>query len=243
MSNIMRHQGEKDGGISAIVWKGLALEHLRSGIGGYLYEDEFDWYIAASRYVLTQATAGTFAQDATAEGGVCLANAGSTTTRQGPNLQATGAGIKLSADSLVALEARVKLTANTTAPHFLLGLFEVDTTLVASSLLTSGGIGFSSLVDANKISAVCATASYAANTFVDSGKTFAVADQPWIQLGLRVEHGVARFYIDGDKVAEINTNLPASTVLLVPSLVVQSGGTTQPIVAIDWLKAAKSAWR
>lgn len=251
MSNIMRHASE--GGIfgatarrvlSAKVWQGIPIEHLRNGEGGYLFEDDFDTYTASDRWTLTQASAGTLARDATQKYGVALLDCNSTTVTQGVQMQASSAGFMLTSGGLIVFEAAIALADIATGPEFLAGLYEVDTTLIATSALAEEGIGFKSETDNNVLLATCKntageTTGTGATITAASYDKDTVAEGAWFRLGIRIEGTEkAKFYVNGVKKSEIALNLPASTLLLVPSFVCQSGGTTDPILHIDWVKAA-----
>ncbi len=66
-----------------------------------------------------------------------------------------------------------------------------------------------------------------------------LVDDTYVKLGFRVEGtDRVRIFVNGVEFSEkITSNIP--TVAMVPSLVCQSGGTTDPIVHIDWWRCVQ----
>ena len=200
----------------------------------YWADDFFD--LPTARYTATQATAGTFALD-DAVGGIALADCGSTTAGQGINVQAagtTGEIFKPAANKDIIFEARVRLTANATGPRFFLGLAQHDTSLIASALLTSQCIGFGSLTDDSVIIGHSKDGSSASTA---TSIQTAVAST-WYKLGFRViGTSTVKFYVDGVYKNSLSTYIPTTEMKF--TLVCQTGGTTQPVAAIDWVRIAQ----
>lgn len=200
---------------------------------GTLWEEDFTQLLTGS-YVATQATAGTFALDPDAPNGVALADCASATAAQGINVQFGTAGCFVpAANRNIYFEARVKAEDIATGPEFFLGLSVIDTTILASSALSANSIGFLSVTDNNVILASSKNADGAATA--SSIHTF--VDTEWVKLGFLLS-GVssARFFVNGVQKGIITTKIPAG-LSLIPSLVCQSGGTTDPIIHIDWGRA------
>jgi hypothetical protein len=229
----VKYAGDTTRGPSALVWQGYQLGALRDSIGGYLFEEEFNGYVDGDIWTLTQATAGTFDNDPTAQYGVGLLDCGSTTATQGVQIQAVGAGFKPTAGETILFECRVKAADIATGPEFLAGLFAVDTTLIATSALSANGYGFQSVTDDGVVLSVAKDAGSA-----ETGTGTTLVDDTWVKLGFRIDGLTkASYYVDGAKVNEETDGISAN--LVVPSFVCQSGGTTDPIVHIDWVKAAQ----
>lgn len=203
------------------------------GMGTFFFDDFVD--LPTGKYTATQATAGTFALD-DAEYGVALADCNSTTATQGINVQKPGECVKPAAGKTIWYECRVKAADIATGPEFFAGLAITDTTLVASSALSSQAIGFKSVTDDNVILATCKDGS--SETTASSIHTF--VDDAWVKLGFKVT-GTSKveFFVNGVSVGSITANIP--TTELTPSLVCQTGGTTDPIVHIDWHAVAAYA--
>lgn len=219
------------------LWKDCPREAIKSGIEeGIAFEDDFV-DILTGRYVITQATAGTFVLDTgtSIENGVVLADCNSATATQGINVQLSlAAAFKPQVGQDIWFEARIKAADIATGPEFFLGLAEQDTTIIASSAIsTANHIGFLSVTDDNVVlhsgeKASAAATGAAIHTFVDDA---------WVKLGFKVT-GLTKveFWVDGVKQAD-TFNLAAANIPIVsltPSIVCQSGGTTDPIVHLDW---------
>lgn len=187
--------------------------------------------LPTGKYTATQATAGTFALD-DAEGGVALADCNSTTATQGINIQlggTAGESFKPAAGRTIYFEGRVRADDIATGPEFFFGLAITDTSLIAGSALTSQAIGFKSVTDDNVLLATCKDGS--SETTAASIHTF--VDGTWVKLGFKViGTSKVEFYVDGVLKGSITANIP--TTEMRPSLVCQTGGTTDPIIAIDW---------
>jgi hypothetical protein len=197
--------------------------------------------LPTGKHTATLANAGTFALT-DAEGGVVLADCDSTTATQGINVQlggTAGESFLIPDSGMCLFECRIKAADIATGPEFFIGLAETDTTLVASSAMDTSKeyVGFKSMTDDNVI---LGCANDAAESTASSIHTF--VDDAWVKLGFVIKNGsLVQFYVNGAlKTNTITTaaNIPAN--LLRPSVVCQSGGTTDPIVHIDWWRFAVS---
>jgi hypothetical protein len=239
MTNVVRYNGEAGRGPSPDVWAGVNLDQLRDWFDGFLFEDDFTQdHDLTNRYTATQATAGTFLIT-DAEGGVADADCNSTTATQGINVQAAstvGERFRPQADDVLIFEARLKAADIATGPEFFVGLSVIDTTIIAASANSSANhIGFESVTDDN----VLLFHSESGGTRSSTTTPHTLVDDTFVKLGFRVK-GTEKIevFVDGVKFGEtIETNIP--TELMVPSLVCQSGGTTDPIVSLDWWRCAQ----
>lgn len=224
---------------SPIIWNQVDVMSLAMGIDGYLFRDDFH-DLPTGKYTATQATAGTFALD-DQEGGVALADCNSATAAQGINVQLGGTAGELFSipdSGLCLFECRIKAADIATGPEFFIGLSETDTTLIASSAMSAGEyVGFKSVTDDNVL---LGCSNDAAESTASSIHTF--VDDTYVKLGFVIKNGsLVQFYVNGAlKTNTITTaaNIPAN--LLRPTLVCQSGGTTDPILHIDWWQFAVS---
>jgi hypothetical protein len=197
-------------------------------IGIYLNETwgSYNAQATTGDYILTQATAGSAAMSTTISGALAI-NAGSATSTQGANVQRAKSAFVPAAGKDLWFET----TIQTTFPTFLevfVGLAELDTTIIATSAIsTANHIGWYSVTDdgvllfgANKASAAATKAA----------ATLASATN--IKLGFKV-NGITSIdqYINGvlTGTAHVTANVPI--VALYPSFVVQSAGTSQPVLS------------
>jgi hypothetical protein len=201
--------------------------------GGYGFFDDF-LDIATGHHTITAATQGTFVLD-DARYGVALADCDSSTVEQGVTVQrcgTTGESFAPVAKTILFFEARIKAADIATGPEFFLGLHSKDTTVIASSAMdaaASDWIGFKSLTDDNILLAT--TANNTTETTAASIHT--LVEGTYVHLGFRVtDTSMVEFFVNGVKVGTITATIP--TALMVPTLVCQSNGTTDPIVHIDW---------
>jgi hypothetical protein len=205
--------------------------------GLFIRDDFLD--LPTGKYTATQATAGTFALT-DYEYGAALADCNSTTAAQGINVQLGGTAgefVKPQAGVNIWFEARLKIADTATGPELFVGLHETDTTIIASSALSgSNMIGFSSVTDDN---VVLFTGEKA--TAADSNACTTLVDDTWIHLGFKVT-GVTKTeqYVNGVKQAASTNHATANIPILElrPSFVCHSGGTTDPILWLDWWQLA-----
>ncbi len=223
---------------SPIIWNLVDVQALAMGIDGYLFHDDFH-DLPTGKYTATQATTGTFALG-DGEGGVVLADCDSTTVVQGINVQLGGTAgemFSIPDNGLCLFEARLKAADIATGPEFFFGLAETDTTIIASSAMSSATeyVGFKSVTDDGVI---LGCSNDAAESTASSIHTF--VDDAYVKLGCVIKNGsLVQFFVNGALKANTITtaaNIPAN--LLRPSLVCQSSGTTDPIVHVDWWRFA-----
>ena len=190
--------------------------------------------VTAEDYVITNATAGTAALDAAAQNGVILLDSNSTTATQGIQIQRTAAQFVPAAGRTILFETRVKIADTATGPELFLGLANIDTTIIASSVVsTTSHVGFSSITDNNVLLGLAEKAGVAATGVT----TTTLVDDTWATLGFKI-NGLTdiTYYVNGAAVNKISTAINIPTVAMAPSFVCQSGGTTDPILHIDWWK-------
>jgi hypothetical protein len=151
---------------------------------------------------------------------------------RGINVQANAALFKPQANTDIWFEARIKAADINTGPEFALGLAEIDTTVIGSSAIsTANHVMFGSVTDDGILlgNAEKATAAVADNS------VHTLVEDTWVRLGLKIS-GVDKveWYVNGvkDPTTVATANVPI--VVLVPTLVCQSDGTTDSIVHIDW---------
>ncbi len=226
---------------SPILWNQVDVDALRRGIDGYLFEDDF-LDLPTGKYTATQATAGTFALD-NAEGGIALADSGSTTDNQGINVQlggTAGAAFVAPASGLLVYEARVKITtAMSSGPQFFCGLWATDTTIIASGALSTSATycGFSSVTDNGILLGASGNGSTAETA--SSIKTLVADTYVWLGFVIK-DRTTITFYVDGVKKDDTNTVSIPTTTPMRPSFVCQGSGTLQPVLAIDRYRVAVS---
>lgn len=209
------------------------LEYLHDPTIGTLLDFNGNSYDAAATtgdFVLTQATAGTAAMSTTAQG-TLLINAGSTTSTHGANVQRTksmfipAAGKHIWAEFYVSYTGVSNLNVETAV-----GLAEVDTTVIASSAVsTSNHIMFQSVTDDgvllfDSMKASAGNTPFTATTIVSGTK---------VKLGFYV-NGVTsvQAYVDGVATGDAVATANVPIVALYPTFVCQSGGTDSPVLAL-----------
>lgn len=225
-------------GLSRDLWKRVALDahSLRTRVGQGVFDFDDFLFLPTGKHTVTQATSGTFAlKTGGVDGGVAVADSGATTDNQGPNVQRHPC-VAWELGSVLVFEARVKPTANGTPGNFFLGLAITDTTIVATDAVsTDDYIGFKALGSANLT--FCSRKDGGTEQASSAG-VGTLASDTWTRLGFVVtESGLAIPYVNG--VAKTDYQLAYSatarpTDVLGPSLVIQSNGTTQPTVEIDY---------
>jgi len=228
-----QHPGQRDGrGVSEDLWGDCARDSIAQGGNyGFAVDDDF-MDLPTGKYTATQATAGTFAAGTADEGGTALADCNSTTVTQGINVQLNSALFKPQANADIWFEARVKAADIATGPEFALGLANIDTTVIASSAVsTTDHVMFTSVTD----NGILLGSSEKAGTAASSNAVHTLVEDTWVRLGFKIS-GVDKveWYVNGVKDATTVATANVPIVVLVPTLVCQSDGTTDSIVHIDW---------
>lgn len=211
----------------------LAVGGVSEGFG--VADDFLAFDDASTRWLLTQATAGTAACDVAAKGGVLLLDSASSTNNQGAQLQMGGAAAASSfipnANAKIYYEARIKLAdiGSTTVQAFA-GLSEIDATLFASAANSSANhVGFEAIN-----STAMGIHSEKAGSRSSTAAVHTVVDDTYVKVGFVID-GLTKItpYVNGVAKAAITTNIPI--VAMTPSFVCHSSGTTDPIMHIDWV--------
>ena len=225
-------------GLSANIWSQAPLVQINSGAideGFGIIDDFLAFDDASTRWLLTQATAGTAACDVAAKGGVLLLDSASSTHNQGAQIQMGGAAAASSfipnANAKIYYEARIKLAdiGSTTVQAFA-GLSEIDATLFASAANSSANhVGFEAIN-----STAMGIHSEKAGSRSSTASVHTVVDDAYVKVGFVID-GLTKItpYVNGVAKDAITTNIPI--VELTPSFVCHSSGTTDPIMHIDWV--------
>ncbi len=201
--------------------------------GSWSYGDDCTTY-AAGDWTLTQATTGTAAL-ATGNYGVMELDSASSTADQGINLQHLASIPALAASQVVRFGCRVKIADGTNEfGQVFIGLSDTDTTIMAAGIMASSDyVGFfvdaatsaAGTVDFELYDGVTAENVAGVHTFVDD---------TYVDL---------EFVIDGVTTATPYVNGVAGTAITIadapdtalrPSFVMQSEGTDDPIMSLDW---------
>lgn len=185
-------------------------------------------------WALTQATSGTAVAGVLA-GGVCTLDAGAATDGQGPQIQLNGTAFKPAAGKHLWFECQVKTSFIT--GDFFFGLAETDTTIVATSdMTTSNHIGFSSFTGDGVLLADANNAT--ARVHTTAAKTLVAAT--YTRLGFYV-NGLTDITFWADDAANatkyVTANIPV--VAMTPSFTVHATGTDRSTVDIDWIRVAQ----
>lgn len=189
----------------------------------------------------TQATAGTGAYIAdTIAGGysVLEVDCNSTTNGQGYQLQWKGEGVYAEEGMVVYMHWRVRTKDIATGPEFFAGLATIDTTLIASDAMSATNwIGFLSLSGGTiKVGIDDGTedlSDSAIHTMVDGDTT--TDGTEIVDLDLRWEVGTkVEAWVNGVKadLTGIDIANEPDAGFIVPSVVCQTNGTTDPIVHV-----------
>ncbi len=222
--------------IGTSLWETFpALAHLCDPSIAHVYFNDFHTATKDSEsLILTQATAGTGVAGVLA-GGVMTLTAGATTDGQGPQVQLAGVDFFPAAGKTLWFECRLKVSH--TSPDLFVGLAELDTTVFASSdMTTANHIGFSSftgdtilLADANK-----------ATVRVNTPALATLVADTYVKLGFVID-GVTTitWYVNG--VANATTVATASIPVLglTPTFGIHATGTDNASMYLDWLKVAQ----
>lgn len=189
----------------------------------------------------TQATAGTGAYIADTVAGlysVLEVDCNSTTNGQGYQLQWKGAGVYPEEGMVFYSHSRLRFKDIATGPEFYLGLATIDTTLIASDAMSATNwVGFLSLSGGTiKVGVDDGTedlSDSAIHTMVDGDTT--TDGTEIVDLDLRWEVGSKiEAWVNGVKADLTGIDLAnePDAGFVVPSVVCQSNGTTDPIVHV-----------
>lgn len=208
------------------------LEHVFDPSIGFLLRETFDSYDATATtgdYLLTQATAGS-AAISTVYPGTLSIDSGSTTSPQGANVQRIKSAFIPAAGKDIWAEFYVSFTGvGALNVETAIGLFELDTTVIATSAVsTANGIGWTSVTDDGILlfdtEKATASATRAATTIVSATK---------VRLGFKV-NGVTSIqqYINGVETGTATATANIPIVAIYPTFVCQTGGTDQPVLHV-----------
>lgn len=207
-------------------------EYLHDPSIGFMIDERWHSYNAASTtgdYVLTQASTGTGAIS-TAAPGVLELDSNSTTSTQGATLQHNKAAFLPAAGKHIWAEFKIKIVDTYDKVELFVGLSELDTTLIASSLNSSANhIGWECVTD----DGVLVFAGEKAGTRATSSAA-TIAEDTYIKLGFYV-NGVTSVtqYVNGVEAGTALATANIPVVALYPSFVCQSAGTNDPIMHIQ----------
>lgn len=218
---------------------------------GVYMADDFTGALNDENYIVSNATAGTFARvaptDATTLAGLGRLDAASTTTAQGVQVQYGSGGSTTAvgniipvANTTILFECRLRFNESptTSPPDFFAGLAEVDTSIIGSGAnSTSNHIGFELI---NEDATLDFVAEKADNRGTQAN-VLTLAEDTFYKLGF-VINGVSTItmYING--VATSTSSLTVSTdlpiVAMCPSFACLASGTAaaQPEVDLDWFR-------
>lgn len=225
-------------GRCGLAWRdfNVTAAQLDSAYGRY-----FDCKANLANGTGTQATAGTGAYIAdTVAGGysVLEVDSNSTTNGQGYQIQWKGAGVYPEEGMTVYGHARVRFLDIATGPEFFAGLGTIDTTLIASDAMSaSDWIGFLSLSGGTiKFGVDDGTedlSDSAIHTMVDGVST--TDGTEIVDLDFRWEVGsTLEVYVNGvlADITGIDLGNEPDDGFVVPSVVCQTNGTTDPILHV-----------
>lgn len=190
-------------------------------------------------YAFTQAgTAGSMALDPAGESGVLLLDSDSGTVTKGAQIQRPAASFTPKAGRTIYFETRLSIFDTFDEVQFFAGLALIDTTIIATSLVsTTNHIAFTSITDDGIL---LANAEKGGVGTTAEGTT--ITEEGWVTLGFKV-NGLTdiTFYVNGAAVSEIITPVNIPIVAMSPSFVCQSGaGSADPIMHIDYWKCAQT---
>ncbi len=191
-----------------------------------------------STYTLTQATAGTMIL----EDGKLEVNAGSSTDTQGANMQSTYAAFQPKAANDLLYYARFKVD-DVSAPDFLIGLAELDTTIIPSSAVTTANhMAFYSL-DAG---ATLDFATEKGGTTQATADILTVTDGDYFEIAMHLIgvttlnlYGAASGSLSATKLSQdaswdISTDLPIVNLAMSLVVVASSETTDATCTVSDW---------
>jgi hypothetical protein len=218
-------------GYKSGLWKDCPLlEYMFDPSIGTMWDysgHDYDAEATVGNFVLTQATAGSAAMSTT-DSGTLLISAGSTTSTHGANVQRVKSAFIPAADKHIWAEFNVSWSGvGALNVETAVGLFEIDTTVIGSSAVsTDNHIGFTSVTDDGILlfnsEKAAAGATAAAHTIVSATK---------VKLGFKVT-GVTsvQAYVNGVATGDAVATANVPIVAVYPTFVCQSGGTDSPVL-------------
>ncbi len=196
-----------------------------------LYDEPFVGFDSTNDWTLTQATAGTGAVSTTIPGALTL-NAGDTTTLHGPQIQRLTAAFVPAANKSIWFEVTVQVAFLT--GDFFLGLAASDTSIIASSAMTTQNrIGWTSLTADGILTFDCDKAGTGSQP---TGTTLVAATS--VALGFFYD-GVAdtvQQYVNGAAVGSAIATTYIPKAVIYPSFVCQNHGTDRTTMTISALR-------
>jgi hypothetical protein len=250
----------KNRGLTPACWRGISTSVIDPSLGWFYLNDFHEpppqaTSGVAAHAILTAKTAGTTNVILTEENGVLEIDAASGTADQGANVQFRGPTVKPSSWSVVAFETYVRTDdlgtgAAANGQNIVLGLCNYDTSVLLNGAIDSSANGITDYAlfvsissaatwnAANKWSFRMTKDNSTVVTQADIGSLVdgAVTATGWKKLGVRIEPGKqVELFFDGVKVSSSSiavTSVPDA--ILVPTFVVESEGTVDPILNVDW---------
>ncbi len=239
-------RGASDRGLSSALWDDLGIDGtINNPEMGQFWIDDFctPSTDATGVYTSTLVGSGTFANDVTTSAGcigVGLLDAVGTSQGDAVNHQATEGPFSLAAaGTKLYFEARFKIEDLATTAVMFMGLNVIDTSVFNSSsaFTTSDTMGFYIIADDGALLFNTIDASGTDSASTTSGS---LVDDTYIKVGFTCD-GISgansiRQYINGVEATTVTwaADPDISTVMLVPTAVIQSPSTTDPIMHLDW---------
>lgn len=208
------------------------LEYLHDPSIGVLLDERFVSYDAASTtgdYTLTQASAGTAAISTTYPGALAI-DAGSSTAHQGANVQRLKAAFVPAASKDIWAEFRVRVGTALTIETFI-GLAASDTTIISSgSMSTQNRIGWTGVAGDGVVTFDCDKAG----TSSSAQAAATLSTSAWTRLGFVYDGSADTVtqYVNGVATGTAVVTADIPKVVVYPSFVCQSTGTTQPVLIV-----------
>jgi hypothetical protein len=177
-------------------------------------------------------------------GGLVDLDAVSSTQHKGGQIQrasTVGEAYAPLANTKIWFEARILLKDIATVPNFFVGLHDIDTSILSSGAMVDASndwIGFKCETALTTLLGTCSnnTTESVTGTLLTLSSLYdgdvTTDGTAWLKLGFRVTGtGLIEFYLQGVKVGQITSNIP--TALMVPTFVLETDGTVDPIMRID----------
>lgn len=205
----------------------------------FLYDEPFVSYNAAATtgdWVLTQATSGSAAISTTVPGALTL-NSGASTQGQGANLQRLKTAFVPALTKNLWFEVTVKLGTSAANTQLFLGLAESNTAIISSGALNSiNQIGWMCLTGGASAMQFTCTKASTSNTPAASPVTLSTTAAHRLGFFYDGAADTVQAYVDGAAVGSAIATTYIPKVVIYPSFVCQSDGTTQPTMTISALR-------